>query len=369
MGTEPQVGVLHVDPVTEWRGGQQQIVYLFERMLAKGWRTEIVCQPESRLAEFCRERNLPFFALPMRGEFDLKAAFKIACHARHNNFRILHLHSAHALTLGIWAKLFNHNLRLIAARRVDFSVRKPLIGVLKYNNRLIDRIVCVSENIKRVLISDGVDPQKLTVIHSGVDLHKFDSVVASDLKNELGIPGDHLVVGTIAALAGHKDYPTLLRAAKQVIERFDKVTFCAVGDGAQKEKLLALHWQLHLGQRFMFLGFRSDVGALLKMFDIFALTSHKEGLGTSVLDAMIVGLPVVATSAGGIPEMIEHGANGLLITSRNDSGLAAALLDLLNNAELRKRLGQAAQQSVQRFDISETVAKTLQLYQSLLSND
>jgi glycosyltransferase involved in cell wall biosynthesis len=367
MASAEPLDILHLDDVTEWRGGQQQVIYLHEGLLAKGARSELLCQPDSKLAEYCRDKNLPFTTQAMKGEFDFRAAYRIAKYASQNGFRIIHSHSAHATMLGIWAKYFLPTLKHIAHRRVDFSIRKPIIGALKYNNRRVDRIICISEAIRRVMFADGVNPGKMATIRSGINIHKFDGITGEDrLRQSFGIPDDHLIVGIIAALAGHKDYPTLLRAAKQVIEQFDKVTFCAAGDGPEKEKLFALHNELKLGDHFRFLGFRSDVGALLKIFDIFTLSSHKEGLGTSALDAMMVGLPVVATRAGGIPEMIEHEISGLLTATRNEGELAAALLTLLNAPELRKRLGQAAKQSVRHFDIENTIAKTVELYESVL---
>lgn len=363
-----QIRVLHIDAAKEWRGGQQQVVYLCEKMIDMGFKSEIVCQPDSELKAFCLTNKLPFYALPMRNELDIIAAFRISRYAKQNQYKILHLHSAHALSIGLLARLFCFRLKLIAARRVDFSVRKPLFGAIKYNNFFIDKIICISDQIRKVLVNDGVTENKMITIHSGVDLHKFNSIsVSKTLRQELNIPENHLIVGTVAALAGHKDYPNLLYAAKKTIEKFDNVTFCAVGDGPDKDKIFNLAENLQLGSRFIFCGFRKDVGKFLKMFDIFVLASRKEGLGTSLLDAQSVGLPIVATKAGGIPEAVYNNGNGLLVPPSNPDALAQAIIDLINSKDKRIKFGQRAKNNVQKFDINQTVNKTIKLYRELLT--
>lgn len=363
------LGVLHIETIKEWRGGQQQIAYLFDAMLDNGYRTSLVCQPGSKLEWYAKKRHQPFFSLAMSGEFDLRAAYKIAAYARKNRFNILHAHSAHALSIGILTKYFYRKPILIGSRRVIPSVRKPLIGPFKYKHPFINKITCISEFVRQTLINDGLDPEKLTTIYSGIDTRKFDHVKpARHFKAELGIPKNQLLVGTIAALSGDKDYPNLLEAAKQVIARHDNVTFCAVGEGPDREKIHRLHKELGLNRRFIFTGFREDVGALLKIFDIFVLASKKEGMGTSILDAQSVGLPVVATRAGGIPEIVRDGKNGLLVEAQNPGALADAIALLISDEKRRYQYGEIARESVKQFDVSNTVSKTVALYRQLTGN-
>ncbi|NOX88597.1 MAG: glycosyltransferase family 4 protein [Calditrichaeota bacterium] len=367
MGKEQNLKVLHIDLVREWRGGQQQIAYLVNGLAQAGIFTELICPPDSELARRFKRQKLPFYAVKMRHAWDPLAAFRIAVYARKKKFNIIHAHSSHALSLAFLIKLFYPSLKLVASRRVDFSVNKPVIGSIKYNNPLIDCIVCISENIADVLLKDGVNRQRLRIIHSGIDLENFeDRGDSADLKRELGIPEEHRVVGTVAALVGHKDYPTLLRAAAKVCQSEPDVTFCAVGEGNDRSQLTELHNELRLGKRFLFVGFRRDPGRFYRLFDLFVLASHKEGLGTSVLDAQVHGLPVVATRAGGIPEMIRHGFNGYLVEKKNPESLAEAILELLRDPLLRKKLGQNARQSVKEFSVRHTVLKHIDLYRSLI---
>ncbi len=369
MGKETKIKVLHLETAVEWRGGQQQIAYLVHGLLKAGLETTLICRPESEIYRHFKQKGWPVLPVQIKHSADIKTARIIARFANENRFDLLHVHSSHALSLGILIKMMQPKLKLVASRRVDFSVRKPLIGTLKYNNKFIDRIICISENIARVLANDGVPPTKITVIHSGIDLDRFNCNSTTDLKEELRIPKDHLVVGTVAALVGHKDYPTLLQAAQKVIRRVPNVTFVAVGDGGDREKLRELHRSLELGNRFLFTGFRSDLQRFYNLFDVFVLASHKEGLGTSVLDALACGLPVVATKAGGIPEMITNEENGLLVPARNPQASASAIERLLKDWDLRKRLANNARASVQAFSFENMVQKHIALYRELVEGD
>lgn len=360
------ISVLHVDTEKSWRGGQQQAVYLFEAMNQLGYNTSLVCPPKSAIERYCQDKALPYMPIKMCGEIDFVAGFRIARICRKNNFNILHLHSSHALSIGLWAKLFYSKLKLIAVRRVDFHIKKNWFSQIKYKNRLVDKIICISHGVEQVLLADGIPKQKLVTIHSGIDINKFAAVVPPEnFRQKLGVPENNILVGTIAAMANHKDYPNLIKAAKIVIEHNDNVTFCAVGEGPEQDNILKLVSKLSLQNRFIFTGFREDVGNFLKTFDIFVLASKREGMGTSILDAQSVGLPVIACETGGIPEIICHGKNGMLVPPKNEVRLAEAIQLLVQDRQLRRILGQNALKSVKNFDVRLSVEKNIRLYEEI----
>ncbi len=357
---------LHVDTAADWRGGQQQVAYLVGALHSGGHRVGVVCPTRSRLLTWCRDHEVPCFALPMRGELDLLAGARIARLCRRHGFGLLHLHTAHAVTLGLWAKMLMPSLRTVATRRVDFPVGRNPFSRWKYGASRLDRIVCISSAVKDILVADGIEESRLVVIPSGVDLDRFARVPRSAaLREALGIGRDKLAVGTVAALAAHKDYPTLLQAAAIVTASHERVNFVAVGDGPLRHRLRALVTNLGLDRRFVFAGFQEDVGPYLRVFDLFVLASRTEGLGTSLIDALAAGLPVVATRTGGIPEIVEDGMNGLLVPPRDPLALAQAILRLVADESLRARLAQAARPSVARFAIEATVGRYLALYEDL----
>jgi len=257
---------------------------------------------------------------------------------------------------------------LVAVRRVDFHIRKNFFSKIKYRNKYVDKIVCISNAIKHVMIEDGIPDKKLTTIHSGVDFDRFKEIVPPDnFRQHEKLPEHHLIVGTVAAIVDHKDYPNLLKAARIVLNEHSGITFCAIGDGAARERIENLSKELKLGDRFLFKGYREDIGQFLKTFDIFVLASKLEGMGTSVLDAQSVGLPVIGCDSGGIPEIIEHEVNGILVPRQNEIALANAILKLALDDELRKSLGEKAMENRTNFGIEHTLQNNLALYRDLLS--
>jgi len=369
MAVKP-INVLHLETETGWRGGQQQILYLHKGLIENDIGSVVVCPEGSKLAQACVKENLPVYLLKSRRHYNFVSAVRTAGIIRKGNYNFLHAHSSHALTLGLIVKLFIPNIILTASRRVDFSVRKPIFGPIKYSNSFVNKIICISDAIKNVLISDGIPAKKLVTVHSGVDTSscQVSAKLKLQLKKELGIPENDIAAGTIAALAGHKDYPTLMRAAKRVIQTDKNITFIAAGSGPDEQELVKLHSRLNLGKKFIFAGFREDTADLLKMFDIFVLSSRMEGMGTSILDAQSAALPIVAARAGGIPEIVQDGRNGILTDTGDDKALAEAVIKLARDKQLRKNLGKIGQSFVKRFDYRQTVLKTINVYRSLFDD-
>jgi len=362
-----KVGVLHLDTEHSWRGGQQQAAYLLENLFLKGFHTKLICQPRSEFGKFCERKELPYKEIKMHNEADISAGYKVARICKNHKYRILHLHSAHALSIGIWAKVFFRDLILIGVRRVDFHLKNRISKKLKYNSRWMNRIVCISNGIAKVMKEDGIDPEKLITIHSGINIHKFDNdIIERNFRRDNNIPEKDIIVGTIAAFVGHKDYPNLIRAAKLVLSKNSNISFVALGSGKLEDEMKEMAKKLNISDRFHFLGFRKNIGSIIKNFSIFVMPSRWEGLGTSILDAQSVGLPVIGTKTGGIPEAVEHNVNGLIVPSADSQKLSEAIIKLAENEELRKEFSKMAMISVMKFDITETVNKNIELYKELV---
>jgi glycosyltransferase involved in cell wall biosynthesis len=183
---------------------------------------------------------------------------------------------------------------------------------------------------------------------------------------ELGIPDGAPVVGNVAALTGHKDHATLLAAAARVAARRPDARFVIVGDGELRGELEALSHRLGLERQCVFAGFRADLDRLIPAFTVFCLSSHMEGLGTSVLDAMAFGVPVVATAAGGIPEAVADGITGRVVPPRDPDALAIALVEALESPERRAAWGLAGRKRFEeRFTADRLVEASLAVYQEL----
>lgn len=359
------ISVLHLDSEKSWRGGQQQASYLHNGLLQKNIKSYFFCKTGSQLAKHFEKEKIIYNTLPFSNEFDFVTSFKISNFARKFNIDVIQCHSAHAHSLGLLSKYFFSKPALISTRRVLFNIQKNFLSVKKYSSSKLDKIVCVSEAIKQVLISDGIQEDKLIVINDGIDLSKFENSNQNLLIQDYSIRPNSIIIGTIAAFTEEKDYPNLLAAAKIVIETNPHCIFIALGSGNEFENMKLLANDYGIKDKFIFSGFKSNVGDYLKLFDIFVLNSKSEGLGTSILDAMALGLPIIATNVGGIPEIVEANVNGLLVESSDYKSLANSINILVNNETLRLQFGNKSLELVRKYGIEIMINKYNNLYNSL----
>jgi glycosyltransferase involved in cell wall biosynthesis len=304
----------------------------------------------------------------MRGEWDLAAVARLRRLMGSYRPDVIHAHTAHAHTLVGLARGCRLRPAVVVSRRVDFHLHGGPAGRWKYK-RLADCIVPVSDGVRRVLVSDGLDPRTLRIVHSGVDVEKFgDNVAPTALRRELGLDPHAPLIGNIAALVPHKDHATLLRAARLVADVVPRVHWVIAGIGPLEAELRELAAELGLAGSVTFLGFRHDVANVLAALDVFALSSAEEGLCTSLLDAMLLERAVVATRVGGVPEVVVDGVTGRLVPARDPAPLAAAILALLAAPENAARMGRAGRARVlAQFDLRQTVHRTLTVYEEVLA--
>ena len=178
------------------------------------------------------------------------------------------------------------------------------------------------------------------------------------------LPHGAPVVGNVAALVGHKGQRHLIAAAARVVREVPDARFLILGEGELRVPLERQVRDLGLDRHVLLPGFRDDALGLQKSFDVFAMSSVTEGLGSAMLDAMACGTPVVATRAGGIPEAIVDGQHGLLVPPHDEGALANAIVTLLRDRPLRERLGSAGRQRVvEEFSVDKLVGDTLGVYE------
>jgi glycosyltransferase involved in cell wall biosynthesis len=356
--------ILHINTAKTWRGGEQQLLYLANGLLQRGIPQVFVGQPNSELE--ARMGHLNFFGVPMRGEWDIFCIPKILQIIDKFSIRLIHTHTARAHTIGLFLKLFRPKTILIVSRRVDFSINKGLGSRWKYLSSKNDLFLGVSNKIREVLVSGGVSPEKVITVHSGIDLDRFVGKTKNGyLRKEFSIPPRTVILGNVAALVDHKDQKTLLKAIS-LIPATKKLKLFILGEGELEQELKKLVHDLQLEDRVIFTGFRRDIKEFLQFMHIFVLTSKEEGLGTAVLDAMANGLPVVATSAGGIGEMVDHDKGGYLASVGNAVEISECIEKLVSNSALRKRFGEYNLNLVKDFSVQKTIEKTIQAYSLFL---
>lgn len=362
------MNVLHISTALSWRGGEQQLAYLTSELLVKGVGIHVFCARDSAMEKFCRAHGIDVTTFRKRSSFDPLAARQLRNLCRDRQFDLLHAHDSHAHTLLVLAaSLWGNPVPAVVSRRVDFPVRGKR-SLRKYNHPAVRRIICVSNAIREVMKPAVDDVQRLTVVHSGVDTEKFPSRPDGRLRRELGIAEDVPIVANIAALAPHKDYPTFIRAVELLVRAGVNAQFVIIGgDGGEEGTVRELVQHKGLQDRVLFAGFRDDVPEILPEIDCLLFTSRTEGLGTTLLDAFAARVPVVATAAGGIPELVRDGKTGLLVPVGDAAGLADSVSRMLKDAGLRSDLVDGACRYVQDFTKERTAEKTLDVYSEVLA--
>jgi len=354
--------VVHVDSAREWRGSQSQVLLAAQGMAARGHAVTVACQAGGRLEARARAAGLAVRPLAFGGDLAPAAILGLVRLLRTDAPQVVHAHDPHATGAGLVATRLRRGPCLVTSRRVSLPLRGPL-SRRKY--AACDRVIAVSRAVARVLLDDGLPARRLLVVHDGV-LDRRPEREGREALRDLGIPGDCPVIGNVAALTEHKDHETLLAAMPRVLEKVPAARLVVVGAGELRGRLEARARRLGLGERCVFTGFRTDLDRLIPAFSVLCLTSTTEGLGSSLLDAMCFGRPVVATETGGIPEVVRHGENGLLVPVGDSGALAAALAGLLLEADRGEALGRAGRRRFeQEFTAERMVDETLSLYDDL----
>ena len=359
--------VVHVSSPRSWRGGEQQLVYLAEQLRARGVEQLVVCPPDAELARACRDRGLPLRTAARRLSVDPLFARAVARAANGAGAAVVHAHDPHALTAAaLAASLFGLRAPIVVHRRVDFPIGRGRFSRWKYDHPKVRRIVCVSAAIAAIVGPDVREPERLRVVHDGVDPARFAGARPDGrLRRELGVPPGVPLVGNVAALAGHKDLFTFVDTAKALLDGGADARFVVVGDGPLRDELAAHVRRRGLEGRVTLAGFRADVPEVLPELDVFLFTSKEEGLGSSILDAYLCRVPVVATRAGGVPEIVTDGETGLLAPIREPAALAAGVRRVLADRAPRERIVAGGLRRVAELGVDRMAERTLAIYREL----
>jgi L-malate glycosyltransferase len=354
---------IHIDTARTWRGGQNQVLLTVLGMRALGHRAMLVAHPAGQLRQRARE-GLDLLALTPRMEMDLSAAWRLARVIAQERPDVIHAHDPHGVAmaaLGLSMSTSSAKPPLVAARRVDFRLRGNALSRWKY--RQVDCFICASEFIRRMLVRDGIDEERAVTVHEGIDLERVTAAPAADLRGEFWLPRDSPIVGNVAALVPHKGQRHLIDAAALVVKKVPDARFIIAGEGELRASLERQIKDLALEKHVLLAGFRPDALSVHKGFDIFVMSSVTEGLGTSLLDAMACGKPIVATTAGGIPEVVVNNQTGILVPPRDHEALARALVALLRDEGAQEVMGAEGLLRVrERFTAERMVQETLAVY-------
>ena len=356
--------IVHTESSMGWGGQENRTLNEMIAMRSRGHAMAVIGRPGARLLARAEDAGFPVFAIDMRGSLDLPAIFRLRQALAHFKADIVNTHSGRDTQLtGMAARSLPNRPRIVRTRHLAL----PITSKFSYSV-LPDHIVTVSQHVEHYLCSAGIPQAKITTVHTGIDFTHYErGQHCTDLRAELGLAADALLIGTVAILRAKKGHQSILDVAPEVLKRYPSAHFIFAGDGPQLENLATRIRADGLSGRIHLLGLRRDVINVLAALDIFLLPTHQEALGTAFVEAGAMGLPAVATRVDGVPEVVQDGETGLLVALGDVGALTEALCLLLQEPALRQRLGTQAASFVRQKFSREQMAQGMEaLYQRLL---
>jgi glycosyltransferase involved in cell wall biosynthesis len=372
--------ILHTSFHKYMVGETNRILLLCRQLKSWGHQVIIATPAKSELARKALEAGLEVyrevsFVKGVHPYSTVQDVFRLKKIIEDRQIQILHTHGSKDSWAGAWgAYLTSSPPKVVRTRHNIFPVSRHFLNRLLYR-RLTDHLVVISRFILDSYIQDGfIDPQNISLIHSSVDLAKFDPIQnpGGKFREEFGIDPTEKVVGMVANVVPYKGPHDFLEAAFRVIEQKNGVRFLLVGEGddALLETLKEQVKKKGLSQKIIFTGIRNDIPAVLADIDVFCLPTHKEGLGTAILEAMAMQKPVVATRVGGIPDSVLEGETGYLVDPGDSDNLSRKILALMGDPEKAEQMGKKGRLRVEdKFTLQVMAKKTEKLYKQLLGKN
>jgi len=344
------------------RGGEVQNLALVRHLARRGNEAILVAREGSALYEQAKSEGLQTVAWRPCGELDFLAALRLRRLMKSSGARIAHAHTAHALTLALLARFGLAGVRVVASRRVSFPLRSPF-SLLKY--RSADAVVAVSEIVREGLLKEGLDPAKVHLIPSGVDLARFrDLPSRQEARINLGLPEEAKVVGVVGALVSHKGHSVLIEALGRLAPMIPDLILVLAGEGPLRDELgqeaeaRGLHARL--------LGYVEEPAPLYPAMDLLVLPSLSgEGSPGAIKEAAAAGVPVVTTDVGGAGEIFRNEKEALVVPAGNAEALGRAVHKMLTERAFAEDLAASARERVKLFGIEAMAEAHMALYRSL----
>ena len=347
--------IIHVDAGRSWRGGQRQVFLLATGLRDLGYRTLVVAPTGSPLIKRAEHAGLPTYRLTLRGEWDIRSARELRAVVKEWDANVVHAHDARSHSIARLALLGMRKTRLVVTRRVAFTPKQVR---LKYRYG-IDAFIAISNAVRQVMVKAGVPSDRIEVIYSGLPAPQVKQ--PRNWRRERGWPATTVVCGIVGAMTQEKGLDLVGGIARRLPgEVFRRTRLVLLGGKGKGGTSVA-------GVEGFDAGFVEEIHDAVAGLDVLWHPARSEGLGTSVIDAMALGVPPIAFAVGGLPEVIEDRKNGLLVPAGDVQAFARAAAELITNEPLRAKLGEGARLRAREFDAKRMIERTAEVYHRVVA--
>jgi glycosyltransferase involved in cell wall biosynthesis len=357
--------VLYADLEREWRGGQSQALLTVRGLRERGHQVELLAAKDSPLAQRASAAGIAVHQVSRCG-LRISAVLKLRALLKQNRYEIIHLNEAHALTAA-WMAQAHKKLPLVISRRIGHPLWQNWVSRARFD--ALSRFLATSEEIKQTLIDSHIPGEKISIVNEGVEITPpITDEERARARAHFGIQDTQFLFGNVAVFVPEKGQHHLIEALPIVRAKYPETRVLLAGDGACRADLESLAKRLGQQDAVLFPGFLRDVAQVYAALDAFAFPSEYEGLGTSLLVALAMGLPVISTHQGSLAEVVDHERTGLA-AKPNGPEFAAAMLRLIEDAALRQRIGEEARHEAERrFSVARMVENTVRIYEDVLGS-
>lgn len=354
-------------------GGAERVVFWLAKGLDKERFDVSVCSlsPRGPIFDEIEKEKIKVFTLDIKCKWDIFHSLRLIKLIKTQKTDILQSHLFHANLLArIIGKIMGVPV-IISTEHIMGLEKRSRLFINRATSLFVDKFIAISFSVGEFLTKTvGIKLSKIRVVQNGIAYQdsQYFNINKRDRREEFGFSPAEKIVGTVARMHEQKGYSYLLRAAQEVIRYYPEVKFLLVGDGPLKNKMEQLAVDLKITKNVLFKGFYKDVPAIMSIFDIFVLPSLWEGLPITILEAMVMRKPVIATKVGGVSEAVKDGLTGLLVEPCDYLSLSGAIMRLLNDEELRFKMGRAGYKNVSEyFDAKMMVEQTEKIYDTIIS--
>jgi glycosyltransferase involved in cell wall biosynthesis len=365
-----KISVLEIIGDSSLAGAPRHLLSILGNLDSDRFEIACICPPGPLAGEIRGlHHRIELEVISMDSRLDLKAISRIRKTIKHLNPDLIHVHGTRAGALGRLAAI-GLKKPVVYTEHLwtkNFSLSSKVLNYIHYMascflDLFTTKNIAVSGAVKEFMIETNISyADKIQVIYNGIEPTK--------LRANLFDNDQEILLGTVGTLIPLKGVQYLIQALPQIRKEFPEVKLEIIGDGPYKKTLSDLVKKMKLEKFIRFAGFQADVEKSLAKLDLYVQPSSSESFGLAIVQAMSVGLPVVATRTGGIPELVTEDKSGILVAPERPKDLAQAILKLLHNRTLAKSMGEAARrESVVRFNLKEMIKEVEEVYVEVVKN-